>query len=83
MVISFNTYLEIYFLMHSSQIFLNKERQKVPLQEKIQLSHDTFLYRFALPQSNSVLGLPVGKHFKIYSPNKVGSTPGQWNGLQV
>ena len=55
----------------------------MPLKEKIQLSHDTYLYRFALPQENSVLGLPVGKHFKIFSPNKVGSTPGQWNGLKV
>ena len=66
-----------------SQIFLNKERQAVPLKEKIQLSHDTFLYRFALPQKNSVLGLPVGKHFKIFSPNAVGSIKGQWNGQPV
>jgi hypothetical protein len=65
------------------QIFLNKERQAVPLKEKIQLSHDTFLYRFALPQKNSVLGLPVGKHFKIFSPNAVGSVKGQWNGQPV
>ena len=65
------------------QIFLNKERQVVPLKEKIQLSHDTFLYRFALPQENSVLGLPVGKHFKIFSPNAVGSVKGQWNGQPV
>jgi hypothetical protein len=30
-----------------------------------------------------VLGLPVGKHFKIFSPNAVGSVKGQWNGQAV
>ncbi|KAJ1484175.1 hypothetical protein T484DRAFT_1797855 [Baffinella frigidus] len=45
-------------------IFLDKSRQEVPLIKKEQLSHDTFLFRFGLPSPNSVLGLPVGKHFK-------------------
>jgi len=47
------------------QAFLDKTRQKVTLSEKIQLSHDTYIYRFALPKKNMMLGLPVGKHFKV------------------
>ncbi|XP_058089670.1 nitrate reductase [NADH] 2-like [Magnolia sinica] len=38
--------------------------QKIPckLVSKISLSHDVRLFRFALPSSDQVLGLPVGKH---------------------
>lgn len=61
-------------------IFLNKGRQSVPLAERTMLSHDTIRFRFALPQKNSVLGLPVGKHFKLFAPNPKGSVAGQWNG---
>lgn len=51
----------------SWQAFLDKTRQEVVLSEKIQLSHDTYLYRFALPKKSMMLGLPVGKHFKVRS----------------
>ncbi|KAK9162181.1 hypothetical protein Syun_003083 [Stephania yunnanensis] len=39
-------------------------REKVPckLISKTSLSHDTRLFRFALPSQDQVLGLPVGKH---------------------
>jgi hypothetical protein len=30
--------------------------------------------------SPQVLGLPVGKHFKLYAPNPKGSVEGEWNG---
>jgi len=62
------------------QVFLNKQRQSVPLSEIIELSHDTRLYRFSLPTPNTILGLPVGKHIKLYCPNRVGVVPGEWNG---
>ena len=52
-------------MLGGGQIFLDKTRQEVPLIKKEQLSHDTFLFRFGLPSTNSVLGLPVGKHFKV------------------
>lgn len=61
-------------------VFLNKERQQVALAERTMLSPDTIRFRFALPQKNSVLGLPVGKHFKLFAPNPKGKVPGQWNG---
>nr|GLL44044.1 nitrate reductase [NADH]-like isoform X2 [Ipomoea trifida] len=39
-------------------------REKIPckLVDKISISHDVRLFRFALPQDDQVLGLPVGKH---------------------
>merc|ERR1711953_580102 len=63
-----------------TSVFLNKQRQSVPLSEIIELSHDTRLYRFSLPTQNTILGLPVGKHIKLYCPNRVGVVPGEWNG---
>ena len=61
--------------------FLKREqRQKLRLLVKEPLSHDTCLLRFGLPHKNMVLGLPVGKHFKIYMPNLAGVEPGKWNG---
>ena len=63
-----------------NKVFLNKQRQKVPLSEKIQLSHDTFLFRFSLPTKDTVLGLPIGKHFKIFTKNFEGVEKGKWNG---
>lgn len=60
--------------------FLNKERQKLTLGERVNLSHDTVRFRFTLPKSTPVLGLPVGKHFKLYCPNPKGKVAGQWNG---
>jgi cytochrome-b5 reductase len=61
-------------------IFLNKSRQRVVLAERTMLSHDTIRFRFALPHANSVLGLPVGKHFKLFAPNPAGTVKGAWNG---
>jgi len=58
--------------------FLNKERQSVKLKEKIVLSPDTRLFRFALPSATPVLGLPVGKHFKVWCPNP-NAKGSKWN----
>jgi cytochrome-b5 reductase len=64
--------------------FLNKERQRVRLASKTALSHNTQLLRFALPERNAVLGLPVGKHVKVFVPNRAAAptTPGLWNGRE-
>jgi cytochrome-b5 reductase len=56
--------------------------QKYLLAERTMLSHDTIRFRFALPQKNSVLGLPVGKHFKLFAPNPPGKVKGEWNGRE-
>ena len=62
------------------ETFLNKERQKVKLVERLQLSPDTYLFRFGLPKPNMKLGLPTGKHIKFWCSNKHGVVPGEWNG---
>ncbi|KAJ8611429.1 hypothetical protein CTAYLR_009010 [Chrysophaeum taylorii] len=60
--------------------FLDKSRQSVKLVQVDQLSHDTIRLRFALPEADMVLGLPVGKHFKVFCPNALGIKAGEWNG---
>jgi len=62
--------------------FLNKQRQTIVLKERTNLSSDTVRFRFGLPSSAPVLGLPVGKHFKLFCPNAVGKVKGQWNGRE-
>ncbi|KAK9428187.1 hypothetical protein V1505DRAFT_377783 [Lipomyces doorenjongii] len=39
--------------------------QEFELKEKAIVSHNTALYRFALPSSNDILGLPIGQHVSI------------------
>ena len=63
-------------------VFLDKTRQSAPLLEKIQLSHDTFLFRFGLPSKSHILGLPVGKHFKIFGKMPKPTKKNEWNGRE-
>lgn len=37
----------------------------LPLEKRVELSHDTRLFRFSLPSKEHVLGLPVGQHLFI------------------
>eukprot|EP00928_Gymnodinium_smaydae_P010609 TRINITY_DN1399_c0_g1_i1.p1 TRINITY_DN1399_c0_g1~~TRINITY_DN1399_c0_g1_i1.p1 ORF type:complete len:902 (-),score=171.45 TRINITY_DN1399_c0_g1_i1:537-3242(-) len=47
----------------ASQGFLNPRKfQHLPLAEKIVVSHDTRIFRFALPSPDCELGLPTGMH---------------------
>jgi len=46
----------------------------------VNLSHDTVRFRFTLPSATPVLGLPIGKHFKLFCPNPTGKEKGKWNG---
>ncbi|XP_057326908.1 NADH-cytochrome b5 reductase 2-like [Microplitis mediator] len=41
------------------------KKYKLPLIEKETISHDTRRYRFGLPTSQHVLGLPLGQHIKL------------------
>ena len=66
----------------SRKKFLNKQRQTVVLKQRTNISHDTVRFRFGLPKSAPILGLPVGKHFKLYCPNPKGSVEGMWNGKE-
>ncbi|EJT97802.1 ferredoxin reductase-like C-terminal NADP-linked domain-containing protein [Dacryopinax primogenitus] len=42
-----------------------KEWKEFPLVEKIPVSPNTALYRFALPHADDILGLPIGNHISI------------------
>ncbi|MCJ1410623.1 NADH-cytochrome b5 reductase [Ptychographa xylographoides] len=39
--------------------------QEYELKEKTVLSHNVAIYRFNLPTSNSILGLPIGQHISV------------------
>ena len=41
------------------------EKYPLKLSEKIELSHDTRLFRFALPSEEHCLGLPIGQHIYL------------------
>lgn len=62
--------------------FLNRQRQQLKLSEKTYISHDTVHFVFSLPKATPVLGLPTGKHFKIFAPNPKGKVAGEWNGRE-
>lgn len=42
-----------------------KEYREFPLVEKIVISPNTALYRFGLPRSDDVIGLPIGQHLTV------------------
>lgn len=51
-----------------SLITLNpREKVTLTLTERIEVSHDTRIFRFALPSPDHKLGLPCGKHLLVYA----------------
>ena len=74
--------LAVFFARGGPKKFLNKERQQLTLTKKEYISHDTLQLTFTLPKATPVLGLPTGKHFKIFAPNVVGKVAGEWNGRE-
>ncbi|CAE6457316.1 unnamed protein product [Rhizoctonia solani] len=42
-----------------------KEWKEFPLIEKIEVSPNTAIYRFGLPDPNDILGLPIGQHISV------------------
>jgi len=56
--------------------------QEFPISEKTVTSHNTAIYRFALPTENSILGLPIGQHISLaatldVTDQKTGETKSQ------
>merc|ERR1712216_1094444 len=49
----------------------------LPLIERRELSHDTHLFRFALPSKEHCLGLPVGQHVTLSYVDKDGKEQGR------
>eukprot|EP00919_Chromeraceae_sp_WS-2016_P050484 GHVR01119693.1.p1 GENE.GHVR01119693.1~~GHVR01119693.1.p1 ORF type:complete len:197 (+),score=25.88 GHVR01119693.1:57-647(+) len=60
---------------------LNSKRHKLPLISKIQLSSDTCIFRFGFKTRWHVLSLPIGKHVKLFAPNRSGIVSGKWNNI--
>ena len=55
-----------YYLNNKSNKVLDpKVFKKFPLIDKRQLSLNSALYKFGLPKSNDILGLPIGQHISI------------------
>lgn len=58
----------------------NSERKRVVLSEKLQMSHNTYYFKFSFPGNpQMVLGLPTGKHISLYAPVQPGTQKGKWN----
>lgn len=65
---------------NNNPVFLDKTKKKaIKLMKRVDLSHDSAVLKFDLDTPSSVLGLPVGKHFKLVMPNQVGTVNGEWN----
>ncbi|CEI98759.1 Putative NADH-cytochrome b5 reductase 1 [Rhizopus microsporus] len=54
-----------YFANKKSDVLDAKVYKKFKLIEKIAISHNTAIYRFALPRKDAVLGLPIGQHVSV------------------
>lgn len=51
--------------VEDEKVLSKTEFREFPLKEKIVLSHNTAIYRFALPRPTDVLGLPIGQHISL------------------
>ena len=65
MRLSIQVQITNYDIEASSKPVLKQEFQDFELTEKTILSHNTAIYRFALPTPTSILGLPIGQHISI------------------
>ncbi|KAI8086995.1 uncharacterized protein B0P05DRAFT_533240 [Gilbertella persicaria] len=54
-----------FFMNKKSEVLDAKVFKKFKLAEKIVISHNTAIYRFALPRKDAVLGLPIGQHVSV------------------
>jgi cytochrome-b5 reductase len=71
----------LYMWQNRRRVFLDKTRKRIFVKEVRQLSHDTKLIRLCLGTKNTILGLPVGKHIRIFCPNPTKrASAGKWNG---
>ncbi|KAL5614789.1 hypothetical protein BROUX41_004878 [Berkeleyomyces rouxiae] len=51
--------------MQPKKVLKPDEFQEFELKEKTIISHNVAIYRFALPEPTSILGLPIGQHISI------------------
>lgn len=73
----------VLYLWPRRHVFLTRQRKRVRILDVTRLSHDTKRFRLALDDEKRVLGLPIGNHIMIFSPNPKSSLIylcGKWNG---
>jgi len=71
----------VYHTLSQPPPFLNKKRQLAEIIDVKELSHDTKRFRLSLGNAKTPLGLPVGKHIRIFAPNPEAClSKGTWNG---
>lgn len=54
-----------YYRGRPTQILFPERLTEFPLIDKVPVSHNAAIYRFALPRDTDVLGLPIGQHITI------------------
>ncbi|CAJ2506180.1 Uu.00g003100.m01.CDS01 [Anthostomella pinea] len=54
-----------YFSSQPKKVLVPDKFQQFELKEKTIISHNVAIYRFSLPTSTSILGLPIGQHISI------------------
>ncbi|KAG2236849.1 hypothetical protein BDF21DRAFT_378706 [Thamnidium elegans] len=54
-----------FFVNKKSEVLDAKVFKNFKLSEKIVISHNTAIYRFALPRKDACLGLPIGQHVSV------------------
>jgi cytochrome-b5 reductase len=57
-------------LPESRKVLKPNEFQEFKLQEKKKTSHNVAIYRFELPKSSDILGLPIGQHISLAATPK-------------
>eukprot|EP00429_Kryptoperidinium_foliaceum_P018053 CAMPEP_0176037250 /NCGR_PEP_ID=MMETSP0120_2-20121206/18453_1 /TAXON_ID=160619 /ORGANISM="Kryptoperidinium foliaceum, Strain CCMP 1326" /LENGTH=316 /DNA_ID=CAMNT_0017370639 /DNA_START=57 /DNA_END=1007 /DNA_ORIENTATION=- len=63
------------------KVFLNRQRKRAKIIDITELSKDTKRFRLSLGSTDTILGLPVGKHILLYAPNAQKCIAGgTWNG---
>lgn len=66
LIVLLGSYFAWSFLSRKKKALLGAQQwQKFPLVKKDEVTHDTKIFRFALPNPEMELGLPVGKHIKL------------------
>lgn len=59
------SYLVVISNSKGKAVLIKDKFQEFPLIQKTVISHNTAVYRFALPKPNDTLGLPIGQHISI------------------
>jgi cytochrome-b5 reductase len=68
-------------MLSEAKPFLDKKRKSITILDVKELSHDTKRFRLSLGSKNTPLGLPIGKHMKVFAPNPPDAlAKGTWNG---